>query len=234
MTSGASPPNTAYYIIFFVLAQQDHLSFQVWEVVQSSESNRKGKVSRWRAKAKRKKDRERKRKGKRRRARPLGGVAREKGFKGVAVCGMMKVTKPKHQSQRKDAMRDYTTQHVPGAHLNFSRRQTLASDWNAIVRAGCRITLRQFAAKHGLKSETWRREYHRGAVGVAVPDPKDRRRRRYAEYAPFKAQDKINENNANKGARMIVTNQMAFLFKRHVVDEKLSPYDALCRMKEEH
>ena len=146
---------------------------------------------------------------------------------------MMKASKTKHQSQREDAVRYYTTQHVPGTHLNFSQRQTLASDWNAIVRAGCRITLRQFAAKHGLKHETWRREYHRGAVGVAVPDPKDRRRRKYAEYDPFKAQDEINENNANKGTRMLVTNQMAFLFKRHVIDEKLSPYDALCRMKKE-
>ena len=90
---------------------------------------------------------------------------------------MMKVPKPKHQSQRKDAVRNYTTQHVPGAHLNFIQRQTLASDWNATVRAGCRITMRQFAAKHGLKCETWRREYLRGAIGVAVPDPKDRRRR---------------------------------------------------------
>ena len=146
---------------------------------------------------------------------------------------MMKVTKPKHQSQRKDAVRNYTTQHVPGAHLNFSQRQTLASDWNAIVRAGCRITLRQFAARHGLKCETWRREYLRGATGAAVPDPKDRRRRKYAEYDPFKAQDEVNENNANKGTRMLVTNQMSFLFRRHVVNERLSPYDALCRMKDE-
>ena len=146
---------------------------------------------------------------------------------------MMKVPKPKHQSQRKDAVRNYTTQHVPGAHLNFIQRQTLASDWNATVRAGCRITMRQFAAKHGLKCETWRREYLRGAIGVAVPDPKDRRRRKYAEYDPFKAQDEVNENNANKGTRMRVTNQMAFLFRRHVVDEKLSPYDALCNMKKE-
>ena len=145
----------------------------------------------------------------------------------------MKVTKPKHQSQRKDAVRNYTTQHVPGAHLNFSQRQTLASDWNAIVRAGCRITLRQFAARHGLKCETWRREYLRGATGAAVPDPKDRRRRKYAEYDPFKAQDEVNENNANKGTRMLVTNQMSFLFRRHVVNERLSPYDALCRMKDE-
>ena len=124
-------------------------------------------------------------------------------------------------------MRNYTTQHVPGAHLNFIQRQILASDWNAIIRAGCRITLRQFAAKHGLKCETWRREYLRGATGAAVPDPKDRRR------DPFKAQDEVNENNANKGTRMLVTNQMAFLFRRHMVDERLSPYDALCRMKEE-
>ena len=150
-------------------------------------------VSRWRTEAKKKKDRERKRREKRRKARPLGGVARGKCSKGVTVCGMMKVPKPKHQSQRKDAVRNYTTQHVPGAHLNFIQRQTLASDWNAIVRAGCRITMRQFAAKHGLKCETWRREYLRGATGEAVPDPKDRRRRKYAEYDPFKAQDEVNE-----------------------------------------
>lgn len=202
------------------------------EVVQLSESNRKGKVSRWRAEAKRKKDRERKRKEKRRKARPHGGVARETN-KGVAICGMMKADEPDHPTTRKDAMRNYTTQHVPGAHLNFSQRQTLASDWNATVNAGCRITLRRFAAKHGLRYETWRREYLRGATGAAVPDPKDRRRRRYAEYDPFKAQDAINDNNANKGTRMLVTNQMAFLFRRHVVEEKLSPYDALCHMKEE-
>ena len=50
---------------------------------------------------------------------------------------MMKVTKPKHLNPRKDAVRNYTTQHVPGTHLIFSQRQTLASDWNAIIRAGC-------------------------------------------------------------------------------------------------
>ena len=146
---------------------------------------------------------------------------------------MMKASKTNHQSQRKDAVRNYTTQHVPGAHLDFDQRLTLASDWNRLVGAGCRLTHRQFAARHGLKYETWRREYLRGATGEAVPDPKDRRRRKYAEYDPFKAQDKVNDNNANKGTKMVVTNQMAFLFKRHVIDEKLSPYDALCHMKDE-
>ena len=86
---------------------------------------------------------------------------------------------------------------------------------------------------HGLKPETWRREYHRGAIGIAIPDPKDRRRRKYSEYDPFAAQDKINENNDNKGTKMLVTNQMASIFKKHVIDEKLSPYDAVCLMKKE-
>ena len=145
---------------------------------------------------------------------------------------MMKVTKPIHQ-QRKDAVRKYITQHAPGTFLTFEQRLTLAADWNELIRAGCRVTIRQFATKHGLRPETWRREYNRGATGVAVPDPKDRRRRKYAEYDPMAAQDKINENNANKGAKMPVTNQMAFLFRKHVLDEKLSPYDAVCIMAKE-
>ena len=202
------------------------------EVVQCSESNRKGKLSRWRKEVLKRKDRDRKRKEKRRKARPHGGVAR-KTNKGAAICGMMKAAKQNHPATRKDAVRNYITQHVPGTHITFEQRQTLAADWNDIIRAGRRVTLRQFAAKHGLRYETWRREYNRGAAGEAVPDARDRRRRKYAEYDPFKAQDAINENNENKGARMLVTNRMAVLFKRHVIDEKLSPYDALCRMKDE-
>ncbi|MGN0847079.1 MAG: hypothetical protein ACI4RA_06820 [Kiritimatiellia bacterium] len=112
-------------------------------------------------------------------------------------------------------------------------RLALAADWNGLVRAGRRITIRRFAARHGLSPETWRREYHRGATGTAVPDPRDRRRRRYAEYDPFEAQDGVNEGSANKGAKMAVTNRMARLFRRHVIDERLSPYDAMRRMERE-
>lgn len=190
----------------------------------------------WRAEALRRKDRERKRKEKRRKCkgkgRPLGGVARGKCGKGVTIPGMIRVTTTMHQ-RGKDAVRQYTTQHVPGTFLTFEQRLALAADWNGLVGAGRRVTVRQFAARHGLRPETWRREYHRGATGVAVPDPGDRRRRRYAEYDPFAAQDRINENNANKGTRMTVTNRMASLFRRHVIDEGLSPYDALCHMREE-
>ena len=93
---------------------------------------------------------------------------------------MMKAAKQKHQATGKDAVRKYITQHVPGTYLTFDQRQTLASDWNELVRAGCRVTLRQFAAKHGLRYETWRREYNRRATGEAVPDARDRRRRKMA------------------------------------------------------
>ena len=145
----------------------------------------------------------------------------------------MKAEKNKHQTRRKDAVRKYITQHVPGTRLTFEQRQTLATDWNDLVRTGRSITIRRFAARHGINSETWRREYHRGATGLAISDPKDRRRRKYCEYDPFAAQDIINANNENKGARMLVTNKMASLFKKHVLEEKLSPYDALCHMRKE-
>ena len=201
-------------------------------VVQLNESNRKGKLSKWRKDAQKKRDKERKKKKKHRKERPHGGVAR-KNNKGVAVCSMMRAAKTNHPPTRKDAMRNYITQHVPGTHLTFEQRLTLAADWNKIINSGCRITLRQFAAKHGLRYETWRREYLRGATGFAIPDPKDRRRRKYCEYDPFVAQDKINENNENKGTKMLVSNKMAFLFKKHVLEEKLSPYDAICHMKKE-
>ena len=206
----------------------------LWKVLQCRESNRKAGLSRWRQEAKKRKDRDRKRKEKqKRKACPRGGIAPKTSKNGVTICGMMKAAKTKHLPTGKNAVRKYSIQHEPGTFLTFRQRQILARDWNELIKTGRRITIRQFAAMHGLSPETWRREYHRGAAGIAIPDTKDRRRRKYAEYDPFAAQDKINENNDNKGTRMLVTNQMAYIFKKHVIDESLSPYDAICHMKKE-
>ena len=98
----------------------------IGEVVQSRGSNWKGKLSRWRKEVLKKKDRDRKRREKRRKARPHGGVAR-KTNKGVAICGMMKAAKQKHQATRKDAVRKYITQHVPGTYLTFANIPTLVN-----------------------------------------------------------------------------------------------------------
>ena len=65
-------------------------------------------------------------------------------------------------------MRDYAIQHVPGTFLTFEQRQTLAADWSTTIGAGCRATIRQLVARHGLRPETWHREYHRSATGAAV------------------------------------------------------------------
>ncbi len=84
-------------------------------------------MSRWRKDALKKKDRERKKKQKRRKERPHGGVAR-KNNKGIAVCSMMRASKTNHPYIKKDAMRNYITQHVPGTHLTFEQRQTVTAD----------------------------------------------------------------------------------------------------------
>ena len=171
---------------------------------------------------------ERGRKSKKRKACPRGGIAPKTSKNGVTICGMMKAAKTKHLPTGKNAVRKYSIQHEPGTFLTFRQRQILARDWNELIKTGRRITIRQFAAMHGLSPETWRREYHRGAAGIAIPDTKDRRRRKYAEYDPFAAQDKINENNDNKGTRMLVTNQMAYIFKKHVIDENGNVLARMC------
>ena len=77
---------------------------------------------------------------------------------------------PKHQT-RKDAVRQYTIHHAPGAHLTFDDRERLARDWNRLVQNGPMPTLRGFAESHGIPFATWRREYNRGKTGETVPDP---------------------------------------------------------------
>ena len=136
-----------YCFAFFYHGFTLYHTFHLWmikshsrKVVQLNESNRKGKLSRWRKALLKKNDRERKRKEKCRKERPHGGVAR-KNNKGIAICSMMRAAKPNHSPTERDAVRNYITQHVPGTHLTFEQRQTLASDWNRIINAGCRITL---------------------------------------------------------------------------------------------
>lgn len=120
---------------------------------------------------------------------------------------------------------------LSGHHLKFEDRQILARDWNRQVNNGPKPTIRGFAKDHGLAPATWHREYERGKVGAAVPDRRDGRRREYNEYDPCKAQDAVSEGNGNKGAAMRVTNRQAALFAEFVLRQKLSPYDAVCRIR---
>ncbi|MGN0852836.1 MAG: hypothetical protein ACI4Q3_05620, partial [Kiritimatiellia bacterium] len=80
----------------------------------------------------------------------------EKNDNGVTISGKMEAVKTNHQARQADAMGKHIIQHRPGTFTTFARRQTLAAGRNDPVRAGCRITLRQFAARHGLRHATWR------------------------------------------------------------------------------
>ena len=129
-------------------------------------------------------------------------------------------------------MRKYTIKKAPGATLKYYHREILQKDWNDRIEHGKMPTLRAFARDHGLAVQTWKREFDRGKTGETVPDPKRPGRMIYALYDAGKAQDKINEGYANKGAPMKVTNKLDAIFAKLVKEMKLSPYDAVCRMKE--
>ena len=144
----------------------------------------------------------------------------------------MRISKNKRKL-RKDAMRYYTINKASGATLKYYHREILERDWNDRIKRGSMPTLREFARNHGLSVQTWKREYERGKTGETVPDPKRPGRKIYALYDAGKAQDKITEGHANKGAPMKVTNKLNVIFAKLVIERKLSPYDAVCHMKED-
>ena len=174
----------------------------------------------------------RKREERKRKGHPHGGGAPAGRSKGVSNRGRIRGTESK-RLLRKDAMRKYTINKAPGAPLQYCHREILQKDWNDRIEHGRMPTLREFARDHGLPVQTWKREYERGALGATVPDPKRPGRKTYALYDAGKAQDGINAGHANKGAPMKVTNRLDAAFARLVREMRLSPYDAVCRMRED-
>jgi len=95
--------------------------------------------------------------------------------------------------------------------------------WNNYINHCYRISLRQFALKHGVPYETWRREYNRGATYKTI---RNGNRWIYAEYDLEKARTSIRNGKANMGTKMKLTIGMAILFRHFVVKLRRSPYDA--------
>lgn len=119
--------------------------------------------------------------------------------------------------------RNYTIKKAPGAHLDYSHRLTLQIAWNGYVDGNYRTSIRQFAALHGLATETWRREYHRGATGETVVY---RGRVQYARYSADKAQRDVDDGKRNMGAPMKLKAATANRLRQLIVDGRRSPYDA--------
>ena len=191
-----------------------------------------GGLSRWRKRVKKEKDRLRKRKERMRKNRPHGVGKRPGSCKDAPSLSMIKAKKLDSTKER-NAMRKYTIHRAPGTHLTFENREHLAKEWNERVNQGPRTTLRSFAKEMGIPYETWRREYNRGKTGSTVRNPNKPERWIYSEYDAGRAQDEVNKNAANKGCPMRVTNILDAKFAMLVKKKKLSPYDAVCCMKED-
>ena len=112
---------------------------------------------------------------------------------------------------------------VAGDRLTAGELETLGTAWNGYIRRCARISLRRFAAVHGVPYETWRREYGRGAAGRTI---RSGNRWIYAEYDIGRALASRSAGKSNMGAKMKVTVGMAILFRHFVLELRRSPYDA--------
>lgn len=119
--------------------------------------------------------------------------------------------------------RRYSIHKAPGDRLTERELETLGTAWNGYVRRCARISIRRFAALHGVPYETWRREYARGAAHRPI---RNGNRWTYAEYDADGAIASRNEGKANMGTRMKLTTGMASLFRHLVLEQGRSPYDA--------
>ena len=139
------------------------------------------------------------------------------------LCMMGVPTKPIIRKSDIMSKRKYSIHKVAGARLTAKELEQLAMAWNGYINRCCKISLRAFAANHGIAYETWRREYNRGAVHKTI---RNGNRWIYAEYDLDKALDSRNQGKANMGTKMKLTIGMAILFRHLVLKLKKSPYDA--------
>jgi IS30 family transposase len=113
-------------------------------------------------------------------------------------------------------------------HLTFRDR----TDMETIIRThwphGRRIVWAQLGQLMGRSWRTVRSEYDRGKVSN-----KDSEWKEYPVYSAEKGQDQADQRAANKGPRMRLTNTLAERLRYWIVDEKVSPYVAVTRMRKE-
>lgn len=148
-------------------------------------------------------------------------------------CMMCNVNKIKSPYRKIDLMskRKYTIIKAAGQHLNFNHRLNIEKSWNGYINSLSPISIKKFASIMGMSFETCRRELKRGFIGEIVVY---KGKRIYPNYSAQKAQDNIDEGNMEKGARMKLKIHIAERFKRLIINEKRSPYDARMIIIEEH
>jgi IS30 family transposase len=122
----------------------------------------------------------------------------------------------------------------PKQHFNEEQRIILQHLWNINANRGreTQLSIHKFAKLNGSPYTTIHRELLRGMDGKPFRD-KIKKQWFYPEYNAEKAQADADEKNAQKGAPMKMTNQIASAFKHHVLELGKSPEHARHDMLEE-
>ncbi len=117
--------------------------------------------------------------------------------------------------------RNYTLHHVPGQHLIFEDRKIIEQMYNENLQLPKRdkLSKRAMAKLLGLPPSTFDDELLRG---LSV-NPSIRNEKEVYEYSAEKAQAYIRKGAANKGCGMKMTNKLAVVLKKGIVNEKKSP-----------
>jgi len=113
-------------------------------------------------------------------------------------------------------------------HLTFRDRTAMETLIRVHWPHGRRIVWAQLGRHMGRSWRIVRAEYHRGKV-----INRDSKLIEYNTYSAEKGQAEADALAANKGPRMRLTNTLAERLRYWIVDEKLSPYVAVMRMRKE-
>jgi len=113
-------------------------------------------------------------------------------------------------------------------HLTYRDRTAMETIIRTLWPHGRRIVWTQLGQQMGRSWRTVRAEYERGKVVNRDSEWKE-----YPAYSAEKGQAMADQLAANKGPRMRLTNIIAERLRYWIVDQKVSPYVAVIRMREE-
>ena len=127
-------------------------------------------------------------------------------------------------------MRNYNTHHAPKSHLTLDHRRIIEQAYTANLRRPKkgRLSMTALARALGLPRSTLGREVKLGLVSR----PNTWKERDIWDYSARKAQDEHTRRQAQKGCPMRMNPLIAQLLRQFILSLGLSPYDALCRIRE--
>lgn len=113
-----------------------------------------------------------------------------------------------------------------GKHFTWEDRVRLETLQRALYPGKRKVNLSELARRLGRHRSSVSREYHRGRV-ININSELEK----FWVYSARKGQDAAEQAALNKGPQGKLTNRIADAIRKQIVEEKLSPYVALIRLK---